>query len=88
MTTYTHLSFSLVIKARRSTDMSTMVLKDTIEYYINNGSPVYCSFLDASKAFDRIEYCKLFRMLMKRQLPSVVLRFLVNMHVCQELCSH
>ena len=68
-------------KARRSTDMCTMVLKETIAYYINNGSPVYCSFLDASKAFDRIEYCKLFRMLMKRQLPFVVLRFLMNMYV-------
>ena len=42
-------------KARRSTYMCTMVLKETIAYYINNGSPVYCSFLDASKAFDRIE---------------------------------
>jgi len=68
-------------KARRSTDMCTMILKESVAYYINNGSSVYCCFLDATKAFDRVEYCKLFRMLTKRQLPSVVLRLLCNMYL-------
>jgi len=47
-------------KSKRSTDMCTMVLKESIAYYVNNGSAVYCTFLDASKAFDRVEYSKLF----------------------------
>jgi len=68
-------------KAHRSTDMCTMILKESVAYYVNNGSSVYCWFLDATKAFDRVEYCKLFRMLMKRQLPSVVLRLLCNMYL-------
>jgi len=34
----------------------TVVLKESIAYYINNGNSVYCTFLDASKAFDRVEY--------------------------------
>ena len=35
----------------------------------------------ASKAFDRVEYCKLFRLLMNRKLHAVVLRMLCNMYV-------
>ena len=33
-----------------------MVLKEAILYYINNGSSVFCTLLDATKAFDRVEY--------------------------------
>jgi len=56
-----------------------MILKESVAYYVNNGSSVYCCFLDATKAFDRVEYCKLFRMLIKRNLLFVVLRLLCNM---------
>ena len=58
--------------------MYTIVLKESIAYYVNNGSSVYCTFLDASEAFDRVEYSKLFRLLVKRQLglPAVILRML------------
>ena len=55
-----------------------MVLKEAIAYYVNNGSTVYCTMLDATKAFDRVEYCKLFRLLVVRELPSAWLRLLVN----------
>ena len=47
-------------KAKSSTNMCTMVLKETLAYYRTNQSSVYCIFLDASKAFDRVHYCKLF----------------------------
>ena len=43
-------------KSKHSTSMCTMVLKETISYYVSNNSSVYCSFLDASKAFDRVHY--------------------------------
>lgn len=66
--------------------MCTMVLKESIAYYVNNGSSVYCTFLDASKAFDRVEYSKLFRLLVKRQLPAVILRMLYNMYVIHVTC--
>jgi len=41
--------------------MCTFVLKETINYYNCNRSNVYCTMVDASKAFDRIHNCKLFR---------------------------
>jgi len=37
-------------------------------------SSVYCAFLDANKAFDPVNYCKLFRLLLKRYLPACVIR--------------
>jgi hypothetical protein len=58
-----------------------MILKESISYYVNNGSSVYCTFLDATKAFDRVEYCQLLRQLMNRNLLPVVIRILLNIYV-------
>jgi len=38
-------------KAHRSTNMCTMILKETMAYYSSNYRSVFCSFLDATKAF-------------------------------------
>jgi len=71
-------------KAKRSTNMCTMVLKEAIDYYTSNSSSdVFCSLLDTTKAFDRVDYCKLFRSLMNRDLPPIVLRLLLNMYTSQ-----
>ena len=42
-------------------------------------------FLDATKAFDRIDFCKLFRMLLDRYMPSLLLRLLFCMYTNQNL---
>ena len=47
-------------KAKRSTAMCSVVLKEVISYYVNNGSSVFCVFLDATKAFDRVQCCSVF----------------------------
>ena len=62
--------------------MCTMVLKEAISYYVNNGSSVVCTLLDAAKAFDRVEYVKLFKLLMVRDIPLISLRLLLNMYTC------
>jgi len=54
----------------------TMIRKETVADYINDGSPVYNVFLDATKAFDRVEYCKLFGALLTRDLSPVFVRVL------------
>jgi hypothetical protein len=61
-------------KRNRSTAMCSMIAKEVISYYTNCNSSVHCVFLDSSKAFDRIEYCKLFRLLLDRKIPSHVIR--------------
>ena len=68
-------------KAKRSTNMCSLVLKECLSYCTSNRNTVYCTMLDATKAFDRVEYCKLFRQLLLKQIPPVIIRFLLNMYV-------
>jgi len=58
--------------------MCTMVLKETLAYYTRDGGVAFCTMLDATKAFDRVDYCKLFRELLKRDLPAGYLRLLCS----------
>jgi hypothetical protein len=67
-------------KANHSTNLCTMVLKESIQYYVSHHSSVFCTFLDASKAFDRLHYCKLFRLLLERDIPAQIIRLLVNLY--------
>ena len=57
-----------------------MLLKEAIAFYITNDSPVYCIMLDATKAFN---YCKLFREVMKRNLPFAYrpICFMLNLYI-------
>jgi hypothetical protein len=66
--------------------MCTLLLKETISYYTRNDSSVYCVLLDATKAFDRISYVKLFHKLIDRKLPAIVIRFSVNSYCEQTMC--
>jgi len=68
-------------KRNSSTHRCTMVLKETISYYITNNINVFCTFLDASKAFDRVHYCKLFRLVLQRGLPACIVRVLIKLYV-------
>jgi hypothetical protein len=61
--------------------MCTMILKETIEHYRHNNSNVFCVMLDASKAFDRVAYCKLVRLLIDKKMPAVIVRFLLAMYL-------
>jgi Reverse transcriptase (RNA-dependent DNA polymerase) len=45
---------------------------------------VYCTFLDASKAFDRVNYTKMLQGLIDRNLPNVVTPFLLRMYTGHE----
>ncbi len=44
-----------------STTQCIHVINETINYYNFNKTNVHMLFLDASKAFDRVRYCKLFK---------------------------
>ena len=76
-----HLSTSELqfgFKRKSSTNLCTFVLKESLAYYSKNDTTVFCSFLDATKAFDRVNYCKLFRLLIDRGLPACIIRLLLN----------
>lgn len=82
---YHHLLVSsdlqLGFKQGHSTQMCTMLLKETISYYVQNKSTVFCTFLDATKAFDRVHYCKLFKLLIDRRIPPCIVRILISFYV-------
>jgi hypothetical protein len=65
--------------------MCSAALKEVATHYVNNGSNVFCLLLDASKAFDRVEYSKLFNALLDRKVNSVYVRCLVYMYSHQKL---
>ena len=72
-------------KRHSSTVICTALLLETIEYYIENGSDCYLLLLDASKAFDRVEYVKLFNTLRDQKIYPIVLRLIMNMYTNQEI---
>ena len=68
-----------------STGMATAVVTETLDYYLDNNGCVYMLALDASKAFDRVEFTALFEKLLNRDINPLFIRLLYNMYVNQEL---
>ena len=52
------------------------MVKEVIQYYLNNSTDVYIILLDGSRAFDCVNYLKLFKLFIKRHLCPTVARFL------------
>ena len=67
-------------KEKFSTSQCTFVMSEIISYYNYNRSDVYVMLLDASKAFDRVNYLRLFRKLLRRDISPAVLRVLVKLY--------
>ena len=74
-------------KENCSTNMCTYMVKETVQYYLSNGSKqVYGAVLDATKAFDRVNYCTLFKILLDRKLPVCIVRLLIDLYIRQKMC--
>jgi len=53
-------------------NLCSMVSKESMAYYVNHQSSVSCTLLNALKAFDRLKYCKLFKLLISRQVLPLI----------------
>ena len=56
-------------------------MKEVVSHYIYNGSDVYCVLLDATNAFDKVHYGKLFRLLMDRNIPAYCIRLILDSYM-------
>ena len=73
----TSVDNQFVFKSSHSTDLCLYVFKQIIQYYVNKSSPVYTCFIDASKAFDRVNHDKLFQKLIDKKVPIYIVRLIV-----------
>ena len=71
-------SYQFGFKKKSSTSHAIYCLKEAVNYYTSHGSNVYCSFLDASKAFDRLVHSGLFLKLLQRHIPMVFLNIIIS----------
>ena len=53
--------------------MCTLIYKEIIDQYINNGIDVYSCLLDASKAFDRVHYGKYSEYYCPKKMPILII---------------
>ena len=72
-------------KEKVSATLATALVTETVDYFKYNGGPVYGLALDASKAFDRVEYYKLFHLLIERGCNIFFVRLLLNMYMNQRI---
>ena len=72
-------------KEKLSVSIATAVVTETIDYYLSNDGTVFCVALDASKAFDRVSYIKLFNMLIERKCNVFYIRLLLSMYITQSI---
>ena len=72
-------------KAQHSTVMCTCAVKEIAAHYNEKGSNVYVCMLDASTAFDKVNFVKLFSLLIDRNIPGVFLRIIMDLYTRQNL---
>jgi hypothetical protein len=75
----------LGFKERCSTTLCSLMMTETARIFNSKGSNVYTILLDATKAFDRLEYAKLFTILMDKGMNVLYIRCLLHMYLYQEL---
>ncbi len=61
-------------KAGHSTTLCTAMYIETVDYYLRKKSDVFSCLLDASKAFDKVHYDKLFKLLLLFVCYLIVIR--------------
>ena len=64
-------------KQKHSTDLCIFALKEILEKYNRQNSTLFMCFIDASKAFDRVNHEKMFLKLSRSGVPSFLIRILV-----------
>ncbi len=72
-------------KPKHGTDMCIFALKEILDLYNRHNSTIFMCFIDASKAFDRINHEKLFYKLHNRGVPKSLVRILFFWYAHQSM---
>ena len=83
---FTHIQ-QFGFKSKHSTDFCIYTVKSVSKYYTQHHSLVYTCFLDASKAFDKINHFKFFRKSLDRKTSIVGVRILLFWYSKQTVCA-
>ena len=70
-------SYQFGFKKTYSASLCAGSVKNAVSYYITRGSHVFATFVDFSKAFDCINYWKLFKQLLDDGINVSIVRLLV-----------
>ena len=73
-------------KRGHSTTLCTDTFRKTIDYYRSRGSHVFVCFVDFTKAFDFVNYWKLFVKLIDLNIPVCVISLLAFWYANQSVC--
>ena len=73
-------------KRKHGTDQCIYVIKEIIDLYTKLNGSVFVCFLDASKAFDRVNHTTLFMQLGAKGVPGYILRILIYWYKNQDMC--
>ena len=73
-------------KKGHATDMCIYVMKEVIQFYTSRGSPVFACFLDARKAFDRVNHWTLLKKLLDKGVPNYIVKLLMVWLISQQFC--
>ena len=72
-------------KMAHGTELCIYTLREYIELYRKRSTTVFVTFLDASKAFDRLDHWLLFKKLIKRKVPLFFVRLLIVWYSLQRI---
>ena len=79
------LQFSF--KERHSTVTCSAVIKEVTPHYIQNQIEVDACTFDATKPYDKVSFTKLFALLLKRDIPAIIPRVILDLYTRQSLTA-
>ena len=72
-------------KSKHSTDMCVYLLNEVIDFHKRHNTTVFVTFVDASKAFDRVNHYTLFSKLLARKVPIFIVKLLMYWYTKQSM---
>ena len=73
-----------IFKQAHGTEMAIFALKQTVDFYHNQDTSVYMCFLDAKKAFDRVNHWTLAKKRLERNVPLHIVKLFIFWYREQE----